>query len=101
MPALTWDIYEIRCNCAALHGVKLRGRIRKFTMESDLSCLVENASDEENVVRFALLASTDSQPVTDFIKTLVPEAEVSRSLRAVPNPVLSKIKVNDSARYEA
>lgn len=100
MPILTWDIYEIRCDCATLHGVKLRGRIRKFAIENDLSCLVENASDEENVVRFALLTDTDSMPISDFVKTLVPEAAISESLKAVPNPVLSKIKVNDPTRYE-
>ncbi len=100
MPILTWDIYEIRCDCAALHGVKLRGRIRKFTIENQLTCFVENASDEENLIRFALLANTNSAPISEFVKTLVPEAIVSESLKSMPNPVLSKMKVNDPSRYE-
>lgn len=100
MSILTWDIYEIRCDCAALHGVKLRGRIRKFAIENHLSCLVENASDEENVVRFALLTGVNSEPVSNFVKTLVPEATIVESLKEMPNPVLSKIKVNDPSRYE-
>jgi hypothetical protein len=56
---LSWDFYEIRSSGALLHGVKLRGRIRKFTIENDISCLMENAVDEENVVRFALLTNSD------------------------------------------
>ncbi len=97
---LSWDFYEIRAKRVALHGVKLRGRIRKFTIENDISCLMENASDEENVVRFALLSSTNSKLVSDFIKNQVPEAVITKSLKNIPNPVLSKLKVNDSTRYE-
>lgn len=97
---LTWDIYEIRCDCAELHGVKLRGRIRKFALEQGITCLMENAADEENVVRFALLADTNPEPVSTFVTTLVREATVKEVLKAVPNPVLSKLKVNDLSRYE-
>lgn len=97
---LSWDIYEIKCDCAELHGVKLRGRIRKFTIEQGISCLVENASDQENTVRFALRAGSGAQTVENFIKTLVPEAQINEALKAIPNPVLSKLKVNDPSRYE-
>lgn len=97
---LAWNLYEIKCDCAELHGVKLRGRIRKFALEQDITCLVENATDEENVVRFALLADTDPKSVSDFVKTLIPEASIHETLKAVPNPVLSKLKVNDPSRYE-
>jgi hypothetical protein len=100
MSLLTWDIYEIRCDSSTLHGVKLRGRIRKFTIESELSCLVENASDEDNVVRFALPIGTNPDSVSNFVKTLVPEAIITEPLKAIPNPVLSKIKVNDQSRYD-
>ena len=51
---ILWDIYEIQSNADALHGVMLRGRIRKFTIENNITCLAENASDKENTVRFAL-----------------------------------------------
>jgi len=61
---------------------------------------MENASDKENVVRFALLENTHLEQVTAFIKTQMPEAQVSPSLQNVKNPVLSKLKVNDTSRYE-
>ncbi len=96
---LTWDIYEIQSSADTLHGVMLRGRVRKFTIENDIVCLVENASDTENVVRFALLANTDPVKVTDFIQQLIPGSMVSKVLESVENPVLSKLKVNDLSRY--
>ena len=97
---LSWDVYEIKSSGAVLHGVKLRGRIRKFTIEKNISCIAENASDEENVVRFALLASSDPKQIIDFIKDLIPDAVITRCLEDIANPVLSKLKVNDSTRYE-
>ena len=97
---LTWNIHEISCNCDSLHGVKFRGRIRKYTIEHGIPCLIENASDKENVVRFALLEDTHLEEVAAFIKMQMPEAKVSPSLQNVKNPVLSKLKVNDASRYE-
>jgi len=97
---LAWDFYEIRSKNVALHGIKLRGRIRKFTIEKGITCLMENASDEDNVVRFALLADSDPTMISQFVSELVPEAEIIVSLKNIPNPVLSKLKVNDSSRYE-
>ncbi len=96
---LSWDFYEIRSTGVPLHGIKLRGRIRKFTIENGMTCLMENASDEENTVRFALLANSDPKKVLDFIKNLVPEVVVSESLKNIQNPVLSKLKVNEEERY--
>lgn len=95
----SWDIYEIVSNQDTLHGVMLRGRIRKFAIENDLTCLVENASDKENVVRFALLKGEDAQKVSDFVKTLLSDARIEGVLKDVQNPVLSKLKVNDLSRY--
>lgn len=97
---ISWDFYEIRSSDTPLHGVKLRGRIRKFTIDNDISCIMENASDEENVVRFALLANSDQTPISDFIKKVVPTAVVTESLKNIQNPVLSKLLVNDPTRYE-
>lgn len=96
---LSWDFYEIRSSGAALHGVSLRGRIRKFTIENNISCLMENAEDEENVVRFALLADSDPEKIVKFVESLIPEVVVTESLKNIPNPVLSKLKVNDHTRY--
>jgi len=97
---ITWDIYEIRCDCETLHGVKLRGRIRKFTIDNGICCLVENASDEENVVRFALTVGLDAAKVSEFVRSILPKAEIVDSLKNIPNPILSKLKVNDVSRYE-
>jgi hypothetical protein len=96
---LSWDFYEIRSEGAALHGVKLRGRIRKFSVENDITCLMENASDENNVVRFALLANSDPMVISNFVKNLVPDAEITESLKNVQNPVLSKLGISDLSRY--
>lgn len=96
---LSWDFYEIRSKTVPLHGIKLRGSIRKFTIENEITCLMENASDEENVVRFALLSNIDPKQVIEFITSLVPEASVTESIKNIPNPVLSKLKVNDETRY--
>lgn len=97
---ILWDIYEIRSTDTVLHGIKLRGRIRKFSIENEILCLVENASDEENVVRFALHAGSDPRQVIDFVQSILPGATITEPLKNVPNPVLSKIKVNDLERYD-
>lgn len=98
-PTIKWDIYEIQSDADALHGVMLRGRIRKFTIENGIVCLAENASDKENTVRFGLLAHTEPTKLTDFIQKLIPGAVVAKVLDSVENPVLSKLKVNDLSRY--
>lgn len=96
---LIWDVYEIQSDANTLHGVMLRGRIRKFTIENNIICLAENASDKENVVRFALVAGMDVSKVTEFVQKLIPGVAVSKALETVENPVLSKLKVNDLSRY--
>lgn len=97
---LSWDIYELRCDSEALHGVKMRGRIRKFTVENKITCLTENASDEENVVRFAVLAETDATQIYEFLKSVLPAIRMTESLKGIHNPVLSKLTINDLTRYE-
>lgn len=97
---LSWNIYEIDDGDKnTLHGVKLRGRIRKYAIYNQITCLVENASDKENIVRFATLIDTDPQKIFDFIKTLLPNVTITTVMESVQNPVLSKIKVNDTSRY--
>ncbi len=96
---LSWNIYEIESKQATLHGVMLRGRIRKFTIENEINCLVENASDKENIVRFGVLTDIDPQKIIDFVKSLLPDANITKVLEAVQNPILSKLKVNDLSRY--
>ena len=71
-----WDIYEIQSDADTLHGVMLRGRIRKFTIENGITCLTENASDKENTVRFALLTNTNPIKFTGLIQELIPDSTV-------------------------
>ena len=96
---LIWNIYEIQSDADTLHGVMLRGRIRKFTIENDITCLAENASDKENTVRFALLEETEPAKTVEFIQKLIPGSLVTKILEAVENPILSKLKVNNISRY--
>ena len=95
-----WDVYEIVSDAQSLHGVKLRGRIRKFAIASNIMCFVENASDKENAVRFCIIKDSNPAQIKNFIETVLPHATVTRVLDAVVNPVLSKLKVNDESRYE-
>ena len=99
MPIPAWDIYEIRSDAQELHGVKLRGRVRKFALENGITCLVENASDVPKAVRFAILSSDVLESLSQHIHTILPRAEIIRVLASVQNPVLSKLKVNDGTRY--
>lgn len=96
---LLWKIYEIESSAETLHGVMFRGRIRKFTIEHNITCLAENASDKVNVVRFALLQDEDPAMTIEFVKNLMPDASINLALESVENPVLSKLKVNDASRY--
>ena len=88
---LLWDIYEIESNTDTLHGVMFRGRIRKFTIENNIICLAENASDKENTVRFALLEGDESSRVIEFIKNLMPGVTINLVLGSVDFPVSSKL----------
>ena len=98
---LHWDIYEITAPNTALHGIKLRGRIRKLAIEAGINCLVENATDQENVVRFAIEAKNNPDDLYAIIKGLLPDASINCVLQNIPNPVLSKLKVNMLERYES
>ena len=96
---ITWDIYEIHSEAESLHGVKLRGRIRKYSIDNDIACLVENAADVTNTVRFAVLSDCKIEELAEFITSVAPSAIITESLREVPNPVLSKLTINDLDRY--
>ncbi len=98
---LTWNIYEIQSKEGSLHGIMLRGRIRKFTIEKGITCLAENASDKENTVRLALLEGQSPEEVVSFVENLSRGVFVEKVLSSIENPVLSKLKVNDSSRYSA
>jgi tRNA(Ile)-lysidine synthase TilS/MesJ len=98
-----WDIYQVNSATENLIGVKFRGTMRKFAIENDIVLLAENAQDEENTVRFALIENTYEEEllekITAFIRTIVPNGVIKQVLNNVPNPILSKLKNNDISRY--
>jgi hypothetical protein len=99
IPLLTWNIYEVRSAQESLHGVMLRGRIRKLGLEKGFNVLCENASDEDNCVRFAVLSPDSATLVIGYLKSIIPDVTVTNVAAEVTNPVLSKLKVNKEDRY--
>ena len=95
---LSWNIYEFTSQ-QPIHGVKMRGRLRQFALINKFDMLVENAEKERNVVRFALLDNKHLQPLSDYIHSIVPDAEVKMVWENCQNPVLSKLKINKTERY--
>lgn len=97
---LLWTIYEITTKNSKINGVMFRGRIRKLGIEKSFDVLVENAEDAENCVRFAVLHRHSAKIVSDYVHNILNDAQITLTLESVANPVLSKIKVNETARYE-
>lgn len=97
MELLAWDIYEISSS-ASLQNVMLRGRLRKFANQNGENFLVENDEDGE-IVRFAVLAGSDPALMNQFVRSIVPEVRIEKVMESIPNPVLSKLKVNLDERY--
>ncbi len=92
---ILWDVYEISSSNVKLHGVKCRRRIRNFGIENNLNVLVENATDKDNVVRFAVIFETDTGKLIDFVHEQFGNVEIENIARKIINPVLSTWKVND------
>ncbi|MFT4344040.1 MAG: hypothetical protein ACMXYE_04825 [Candidatus Woesearchaeota archaeon] len=93
-----WDIYEITAQ-EPIHGVMLRGRLRKLFLEQNRNLLAENAKDTENVVRVAVPHDEDIELLRDYLKKIIPNSTVKLILTNTKNPVLSKLKVNREERY--
>ncbi len=98
---LLWDIYEVRSASAKLTGVSLRGTLRKKALQEDITLLTDNATDRENTVRFAVLSADEGKTISRYITTSIPRTEISVVGLAVPNPVLSKLSVNNEGKYKA
>ncbi len=94
-----WDMYEIQ-STQEIHGVKLRGRIRKYSIQIDKTLIVENATDSPNTVRFVVKHGDDITQITTFLKEILEDVTVRKVLEKVQNPILSKLKVNDEQRYK-
>ena len=96
---LKWDIYEIQTKETPITGVMFRGRIRKFCLEKNKNVLAENTQDIAKSVRFAILSGEDVSEIKDYIKTIIPDISIELVLENIPNPILSKLKVNIEDRY--
>lgn len=96
---LKWFVYDVTAPQSALNGVQMRGRTRKFAVENGINLLIENTEDISNAVRFAVLNVNDAKTVSDYIHSIAPDAEIVLTRQDVPNPVLSKITVNNLDRY--
>lgn len=96
---IAWDIYEIKTAHTEIHGVMLRGRIRKLGLEKHFNVLCENAADAENAVRFAVTEVKNAQTITEYLEHIIPDVTVELVLEQIKNPVLSKLKVNKQERY--
>jgi hypothetical protein len=99
MNIIHWDIYEITTKSSPITGVMYRGRLRKFALVHNRNILAENTTDVDKAVRFAIPHGEDPQDIIDFIKKLTPDAEVELVRKHIPNPVLSRLKVNIEDRY--
>lgn len=97
-PLLLWDLYELSSKSKPLTGIKLRGSIRKFGIESETNILAENAEDTPGNVRFAVLIDTDITAITQYTRSIVADI-VEKVLSGISNPILSKFKANDITRY--
>lgn len=95
-----WDIYEITTRETPIQGVMFRGRIRKYALLNNINLLAENASDKENVVRFAIESGSSPEEIITFLKSIVSDVNVELIEKDLINPVLSKMKVNIEDRYD-
>lgn len=98
-PLLNWRVFEITTDNTEIHGVMLRGRIRKLGLKYGFNVLCENATDKENCVRFAVLSGDDAKLVKDYLTQIIPSVTIELIAESVHNPVLSKLKVNKTERY--
>ncbi|MAG02316.1 hypothetical protein CMI42_03185 [Candidatus Pacearchaeota archaeon] len=97
---INWDIYEIRTKSTSINGVMLRGRIRKFCLESNRNVLAENTEDIENSVRFAIPTGEGPEDLKGYLHKIIPDVSIELVKANIPNPILSKLKVNIGDRYE-
>jgi len=96
---IKWDIYEIQTKSVPTTGVMLRGRIRKFCLENNRNVLVENTQDIEKSVRFAIPVGEDPTDINLYLNKILSDVKVELVRENIPNPVLSKLKVNMEDRY--
>ena len=99
MDLIKWDIYEITTKKTPINGVMLRGRLRKFYLEKKKNLLTENTQDIEASVRFAVFSGESIEDVKNYLESIIPDISIEKVMESIPNPVLSKLKVNIEDRY--
>jgi hypothetical protein len=100
LPIIKWDIYEISSKLTPITGVMLRGRIRKLCIENRRNVLVENTEDIEKRVRFAVPSGENISIISEYLIKIIPDIKIEQVGRDIPNPVLSKLKLNIEKRYD-
>ena len=95
-----WDMYEVNSDTFPLTGNRIRGRLRKFTLENNINFLVENTQDGPPRIRFAVLAGEDISLIKNFLEDLSQDIQIEIVFEKVKNPVLSRTQVNLVHRYE-
>lgn len=98
------NIYEVSTKHTSIEWVKFRWTIRKLCIENLINVLLENASDKENIVRFALISTSetlveDFAIIESYIISKIWDSQVIQVWEEIVNPVLSKLKVNKQERY--
>jgi hypothetical protein len=96
---IKWDIYEIKTETTPINGVMLRGRIRKLGLNKERNILVENTEDINESVRFAVPSGEDVAEILDYLHSIISDVTIDKVSNSIPNPVLSKLKVNLEDRY--
>lgn len=95
-------MYEVYSNQTPIHGVKLRGTVRKRANDNWINLLIENARDIEDrqCVRFCVLSENDYSKIYEYIQTLVPDVEITLVIDQISNPIPSSLKHNIDSRYD-
>ena len=96
---IKWDIYEVQTESTPITRVMCRGRVRKFCLSNNRNVLVENTQDNEKSVRFAIPTGEDPSDIIFFLNKILSDVKIELVSENVPNPVLSKLKVNIEDRY--
>ena len=96
---IEWDLYEVSSTKHSLTGNRVRGRLRKFSLENNINLLVENTTDKEARIRFAVISNSEITLIKDFLTKLFGDVLIEKVFDKVKNPVLSKMKVNIESRY--
>lgn len=76
-----------------------RGRVRKYALSLQQNLLVENSETGEEEVHFAIPMGDNPEKIINYITKIIPNAHIEIISEKIPNPVLSKLKVNDDSRY--